>query len=155
MPLCYLGKTQTPPAYCSTSLHRPRPPANHHALPPLTQKPNAMLENIFEAALPIVFMWATFGIIQEYYRYRTRKQLIETGQVDELARHLYASPQSENSALKWGMVTMGIGAGLVGGNFLGIALPSGVASGVTVGLVILLSGLALLIYHNITRNKQA
>ncbi len=90
-----------------------------------------------------------FGILawalKSYLDYRTRRQLIEKGLVDEKVRFLYdqSGVSKALSNLKWGIVLVGIGlAALVSFWFPDYFREEG-----TIGLMFLFAGFGFLIYY--------
>jgi len=88
---------------------------------------------------------------------RIRKNLIDSGQVDEKAKFLYLKgerkPTDPLSSMKWGMVMVGIGLALLIGQVVNQFMYLGDAEGVTFGLMFLFSGIAFLIYYNLKKKE--
>ncbi len=83
----------------------------------------------------------------------TRKLLIQKGLVDEKVRYLFAN-QSEAmapSSMKWGMVLIAMGLAFV----IGLLVPSNIQGEVTLASLLILAGLALLIFYGIARKMAS
>jgi hypothetical protein len=75
----------------------------------------------------------------------TRRRLIDKGMVDENVKYLYLDKQKSPilSALKWGMVAIGIGIAI----FIGQMVEPEMQEEVTIGCMFIFGGLALVIYY--------
>jgi hypothetical protein len=111
------------------------------------------MDKLFEA-LQMLVVFATIAfIVKIALEYGTRKKLIDKGLVDENVRHLfnYAAPAA--SSLKWGMVLTGIGIAVL----IGRLVPYRWEEEMTISLMFILAGLALIIYYVIApklRNRS-
>ena len=83
---------------------------------------------------------------------RIRTRLIESGKIDEKVQFLYMNGKERSplSSLKWGLVLVGLGLAL----FVGQFLPYEMEGEGTIGTMFLFSGIAFLIYYNISKNEQ-
>ena len=86
---------------------------------------------------------------------RIRKQLINSGNVDEKIKFLYMNPKSKESSplnsLKWGLVLVALGLAL----FVGQFLPYEMEGEGTIGTMFLFSGIAFLIYYFVSKKEEA
>jgi hypothetical protein len=100
------------------------------------------------AAVPLmVFFGAVAYVVKIILDNSTRKKLIDKGMVDENVKYLYLDkPQSQIlSALKWGMVAIGVGIAI----FIGQMVQYDLREEVTIGCMLIFGGLALVIYYAI------
>ncbi len=73
-----------------------------------------MSDGIQGAIILGVLLWGIANIIKTFTDYRLRRKLIEMGQVDEKVSHILASRQDTYyNALKWGMIILFGGLGLI------------------------------------------
>ena len=80
---------------------------------------------------------------------KIRSKLIEKGMLDEKVQYLYSSKYDQHvpSALKWGIVLIGVGLAFL----IGQLVPIDYTGEVTVGSMFILAGLGLLIYYFIAK----
>ena len=112
--------------------------------------------------IPIVAIAAPFTMIifLRYYKNVERMAMIERGLAPDSAKDVDAlkemlqsakAPSNPFSILKWALLLVGAGTGLVIGNLIGAFLPESVdgdvAVGITFGLVSVLSGAALFVAY--------
>jgi len=90
----------------------------------------------------IVFGSIAF-IIKTFLDYSMRKKLIEKGLVDSNVKHLFRYGGPTSTSLKWGMMLIGIGAAVI----VGRLVPYRIQDEVTISLMFILAGLALVIYY--------
>lgn len=107
------------------------------------------MEHAWEAVIPIGLFMVVAYVIKTIVENGTRRKLIDKGMVDENVKYLYADVPERRilSALKWGMVAIGIGLAM----FVGQMVPSALQEEVTIGCMFVFGGLALVIYYAITR----
>lgn len=107
------------------------------------------MENVWEAVPLIVFFGVVAYVVKIILENATRRKLIDKGMVDENVKYLYADrPKSRIlSALKWGMVAIGIGIAL----FIGQMVEHDLQRQVTFGCMLIFGGLALVIYYAIAK----
>lgn len=108
--------------------------------------------NKFWEIVPVIIIFPTIAyIIKLALDNSTRKKLIDKGMVDENVKYLYTDrPMNQVlSALKWGMVAIGIGLAF----FIGQMVNPDMQDEVTIGSMFMLGGLALVIYYPIA-NKM-
>ena len=100
----------------------------------------------FWDVFPVLVIFPTFGLMFKwYFEYRTRKQLIEKGLVDEKVKYLqfnrmeYFAP----SSLKWGLVLLFVGVAII---FLRI-IAEYIPDEIVLGAMLIAAGLGLLVYY--------
>jgi hypothetical protein len=105
-----------------------------------------------------VIGYFTLELVRTVADNRLRSKLIEKGMTDENAKALFAArPMGEvGSSLKWGMVSIGVGAAFLIGRMPWV--PDGSRDEITAGIMFLLAGLGLILYYFIAgvsaRNQQ-
>ena len=102
--------------------------------------------------IPIIFFVVTAYIIKVISDNGTKKRLIEKGMIDENLKYFYADKYDRYvpSALKWGMVLTAIGLAIL----VGRLLDEYRIEEITIGLMLLFGGLALVIYYFIARKMS-
>jgi len=126
------------------------------------QNTNDRRKTVMEEMVPMVVVAIIFGslvaVIKILSDNRIRKNLIESGQVDEKAKYLYLKGEKSIpdplATVKWGMVMIGIGIALLIGQFIDQFVMYGDAEGITIGLMFLFAGIAFLIYYNMKKNQE-
>ncbi len=105
------------------------------------------MDKAWEMLPLIVFFVVVAYVIKIILENATRKKLIDKGMVDENVKYLYMDkPTSQTlSALKWGMVAIGIGLAI----FIGQMVQYDLREEVTIGCMFIFGGLALVIYYPI------
>ncbi len=105
------------------------------------------MDKAWEMLPLVVFFGVVAYVIKIILDNATRKKLIDKGMVDENVKYLYLDkPSSQTlSALKWGMVAIGIGIAI----FVGQMVQYDLREEVTIGCMFILGGLALVIYYPI------
>lgn len=96
--------------------------------------------------VPVFVIFPVMGMMLKwYFEYRTRKQLIERGLVDEKVKFLQFNKPDHYapSSLKWGLILLFLGVALI---FLRILSPY-VPDEVLVGTMLIAIGLGLLVYY--------
>jgi hypothetical protein len=71
------------------------------------------MEHLEEILIPLASFWLIFMIIKTSLDYKTRKSLIDKGMVNEKVRFLSKYENGFMGSLKWGLVLLGIGVGLL------------------------------------------
>lgn len=71
------------------------------------------MEHLEAILIPLASFWMVFMIIKTSLDYKTRKSLIEKGMVNEKVRFLSKYEDGFMGSLKWGLVLLGIGFGLL------------------------------------------
>lgn len=102
----------------------------------------------FWEILPPIFIFGFFTLMLKwYFEYRTRKQLIEKGLVDEKTRYLQFEKAEwyVPSSLKWGLVFVFVGVALIALRVASAYVPDEVV----LGAVLIAAGLGLLVYYAI------
>ncbi|MBC8278310.1 MAG: hypothetical protein H8E46_08770 [FCB group bacterium] len=84
---------------------------------------------------------------------RIKRIALEKDQVNDNVKNLFQTKSNGgvNSAMKWGMVLIGIGLALLIGEFFAYDI----SEGGVVGLTFLFAGGALLLYYKLDRKKAA
>jgi peptidoglycan/LPS O-acetylase OafA/YrhL len=92
-----------------------------------------------------ILAWALVTTVRTFTEHRTRRRLMEARLDDREIRAFLARPERADlfASLKWGLLLVGVGMGLVTAQFL----PYGGEDPITYGLMFLYGGLALLLYH--------
>ena len=100
----------------------------------------------FWDVFPLIVIFPTFGLMLKwYFDYRTRKQLIEKGLVDEKVKYLQFNKMETfaPSSLKWGLVFLFVGVAVV---ILGV-ISAYIPDEVILGSMLIAAGLGLLVYY--------
>jgi hypothetical protein len=104
--------------------------------------------------MTVIVVFGTFFLaLKSYLDYRTRKQLIERGKVDETVKFLYQN-QGEAlvpSSLKWGLVALGIGLAVLIGQLF---VPWDYQGEVTISLMFIFGGVGLIIHYIIADKRM-
>jgi hypothetical protein len=104
--------------------------------------------NGFWEVFPVIVIFPTFGLMLKWYlEYRTKKHLIDKGLVDEKIKFLQfgsAEKQYVPSSLKWGLVSLFVGAGLMIVKMLPYRYTS---DELTFGVMLMSAGAALILYY--------
>jgi hypothetical protein len=105
------------------------------------------MDKAWEMLPLIVFFGVVAYVVKIILDNSTKKKLIDKGMVDENVKYLYLDkPKSQTlSALKWGMVAIGIGIAI----FIGQMVKYDLREEVTIGCMFVFGGLALVIYYPI------
>ncbi len=104
------------------------------------------MDKAFWDVFPVIIIFPTFALMFKwYFEYRTRKQLIEKGLVDEKVKYLQFNrwEQFAPGSLKWGLVFIFVGVAII---FLRI-LSEYIPGEVILGTILLAAGLGLLVYY--------
>lgn len=106
-----------------------------------------------EVLVPLVIFGSAVLIVKSVLDYKVRRQLIEKGPVDDSAQSFLAreSELARLSSLKWGMVLIGLGIALL----VGYIYPQMFDEGGVIGLMLILAGVAFLIYYAIAQRHLA
>jgi hypothetical protein len=99
-----------------------------------------------EILVPISFFAMIFGIVYLSFKRKERRMLIEKGVDASLLDSKSVSP----SSLKWGMVFIGIGVGILLGKILA-SYTTMTDDTAVFSMICLFGGLALVIYHFMER----
>ena len=98
--------------------------------------------------IPIVMFVIIPVIIKIISDNNIRKTLIEKGMVDENVKYLYSSfDRGVPSALKWGMVSIAVGAAI----FIGQMVPRDMRHEITFSSMLIFGGAALILYYFIAK----
>ena len=102
----------------------------------------------------IVFGTIAF-VIKTLADNRVRNKAIEKGILDEQLKGVFAQTAEQFlsglNAIKWGMVLIGIRIAIVVGRFF----PHNYADEGTLGLALILSGVAFIIYYQLYKNSES
>jgi len=104
------------------------------------------VDRAFWDVFPVIIIFPTFALMFKwYFEYRTRKQLIEKGLVDEKVKYLQFNrwDQFAPGSLKWGLVFLFVGVAII---FLRI-LSEYIPGEIILGAILMAAGLGLLVYY--------
>lgn len=104
------------------------------------------MDRAFWDVFPVIIIFPTFALMFKwYFEYRTRKQLIEKGLVDEKVKYLQFNrwDQFAPGSLKWGLVFLFVGVAII---FLRI-LSEYIPGEIILGAILMAAGLGLLVYY--------
>lgn len=109
-----------------------------------------------EFYIPIVFFVMTAAVLITMIasRHRERITMIEKGMSSEDIKALFTRGQFRTNpltVLKWGLLLVFVGLGILLGNYLDAAY--GVRDGVMVGLVALFGGIGLTVFYGFAAKK--
>jgi hypothetical protein len=106
---------------------------------------------------PLVIFYAIYGIVREYYSYQTRRKLIEQGLTETQLRELFGQGGQPREAalgsLKWGLVVVALGLSLFISQPIAAGLPAAAVVSVTLGLMFVCCGAALVAFYLLTRKR--
>ncbi len=103
------------------------------------------MEHFWEI-FPLIAIVAAAGyIVKISLDFKIKKELIEKGKLDDSVKHLYADLPGLGvpTSLKWGMVLVALGVGAL----IGLSAPEESQAELTISSMLILSGLALVIYY--------
>ena len=104
--------------------------------------------------LAIIFGTIAF-VVKTIADNRVRNKAIEKGILDEQLKGVFAQTAEQFlsglNAIKWGMVLIGIGLAIVIGRFL----PYSYTEEGTLGLALIFSGLAFIIYYQLYKKSES
>ena len=103
------------------------------------------MEHFWEI-FPIIAVFGAAGyIVKISLDYKIKKELIEKGKLDDSVKHLYSDLPGLGvpTSLKWGMVLVALGLGAL----IGLSAPEESQAELTISAMLILSGLALVIYY--------
>ncbi len=98
---------------------------------------------------PIAFFAAIILIVYLFLRRKERMALIEKGQ----SATIFETKKNPPTVLKWGMLFIGIGIGIIIGRILTLYTAMGEEESFF-SMVFLCGGIALVVYHFIARNIE-
>lgn len=113
-----------------------------------------------EAIGPVMIMailgYITVALVRLVSENRLRHKLIDKGLVDEKIKLLFETqPSSQSdSALKWGIVLIAVGMAFLFAFGIYKWVPQTVRGEMTAGVVFLMAGLGMIIYHIIARGQE-
>jgi hypothetical protein len=103
------------------------------------------MQNFWDV-FPVIIIFPTIGLMFKwYFEYRTRKQLIDKGLVDEKVKYLQFNKMEHfaPSSLKWGLVLLFVGVAVVVLRIISAYIPDEVI----LGSMLIAAGLGLLVYY--------
>jgi len=106
------------------------------------------MNNLEEILVPFVIFGAIVMIIKIVTDYRTRKELIAKGEVNENIKFLYEKYSVKSNVLnnvKWGLVLLGIGLAMVSKQIFN----DFITDESVLGLMFVFSGIGFLVYYGI------
>lgn len=106
------------------------------------------MEYVFSMVASVAFFGSIVWIVKLLAENKTRRTAIEKGLSGEDLAHLFHREAAAASGLKWGLVLIGAGLGLVIGLFM---VPPEVRPMVTSSLSVILAGIGLVIYYVLAR----
>lgn len=108
--------------------------------------------NLFEGLLPLGVLVILLAGLKMILEHITRSKIINKGLPPEDIRPLLAEKSNGQflSALKWGLVLVGMGGAVL----LGLIVPEELVRFVIPGSMLLFGGLALIIYYFATSRKE-
>jgi hypothetical protein len=94
---------------------------------------------------PVAFFVIVAVITKMFLDYRMRRRLIDKGLVDENIKHLFPNESISQrlTALKWGLVLVGVGAAVL----IGQLFPYRISNEITISLMFIFSGVGLLLFY--------
>jgi len=101
-----------------------------------------------EILIPITFFATIYGIVYLLVRRKERQALIEKG----LTASIFELPQKSSGSLKWGLLLVGIGVGILLGKVLE-AYTCLETEPAYFSMICLCGGIALIIFHLISRKN--
>jgi hypothetical protein len=107
----------------------------------------AMMQGFWDV-FPVIVIFPTFGLMLKwFFEYRTRKQLIDKGLVDENVKYLQFSKMEQfaPSSLKWGLIFLFVGVAII----LLWIISDYIPGEVVLGAMLIAAGLGLLVYYAI------
>jgi len=102
-----------------------------------------------EALIPIAFFAASIIIIYLFLRRKERLALIEKGK----SANIFETKKNTPTVLKWGMLFIGIGVGIIIGKILTLYTAMGEEESFF-SMIFLCGGIALVIYHLVERDMK-
>ena len=102
-----------------------------------------------EFLIPIAFFAMVFGIVYLFVRRKERVALIEKG----ADASIFESSKNQPSSLKWGLLLVGIGAGILLGKVLAVYTTLD-EEPAFFSMICLFGGIGLIIYHLIANRFE-
>ncbi|HER00211.1 MAG TPA: hypothetical protein ENO22_12800 [candidate division Zixibacteria bacterium] len=102
-----------------------------------------------EVLIPLGAFWVIYMVIKISLDYKTKKALIEKGQVNENIKFLARHQNGFMASLKWGLVLLGVGIGLLGYKFAELETYDvrGDEEVLAFGMMALFAGIGLVVYY--------
>jgi hypothetical protein len=104
------------------------------------------VDRAFWDVFPVIIIFPTIAFMFKwYFDYRTRKQLIEKGLVDEKVKYLQFNrwDQYAPGSLKWGLVFLFVGVAVIILRIVSDYVPGEII----LGAILVAAGLGLLVYY--------
>ena len=100
----------------------------------------------FELLIPFALFFMIGYIVKVVSEYRLRKNLVEKGIIDETIKHLYTKAEQPGilSSIKWGMILIAAGLGLL---VFSTLREAGFGDEFAIAFMFIFAGIALLIYY--------
>lgn len=110
------------------------------------------MENTTIGLLVVAFAWAFAWMASRISENWIRKKAIETGATPEEVRRMFEEeePPHHHAALRWGMVLIALGMGVV----LEAVLPYTFADPMAYGVLLVLGGAALTAYYAYVKGRK-
>lgn len=102
------------------------------------------MDGFWEVAPVIIVFGAAVLIVKYAMDYKVKHKLIEKGLVNEKVKFLSKHVNGHTNSVKWGLVLLGAGIGLVGVEFLPFRYQT---DEIRVGMVAMFAGLGLVIHY--------
>ncbi|MBD3382242.1 MAG: hypothetical protein GF404_08595 [candidate division Zixibacteria bacterium] len=102
------------------------------------------MDGFWEVSPVIIVFGAAVLIVKYAMDYKVKHKLIEKGLVNEKVKFLSRHVNGHNDSIKWGLVLLGAGIGLVGVEFLPFRYQT---DEIRVGMVAMFAGLGLVIHY--------
>jgi hypothetical protein len=102
------------------------------------------MDGLWDVAPVIIVFGAAILIVKYAMDYKIKRNLIEKGLVNEKVRFLSRHANGQTDSIKWGLILVGAGVGLVGAAFLPYRYQS---DEIKIGLVAMMAGLGLIIHY--------
>ncbi len=115
-----------------------------------------MNENLVPIFILVVIGYVVVELVKVVSENRLRHKLIDKGLVDEKIKLLFeARPLAQSaSALKWGLVLIGIGLAFLFAYGIHSWVPAEIREEMTAGAVFLMAGLGMIVYYFIARSQE-
>lgn len=114
------------------------------------------MEDFAPVLVTLIIFYFVAYIVRISYENRTRQRLIDKGLSEEQIKgiNIIGSAPEGPSSLKWGIVSTAVGLGLFLRILLNDIIRAELRDEFTLGLMLLLAGLSLIIYHFILRSRR-